>query len=393
MIFIAQTREGKEISYIDRKRYLWLLSVLNPSVPGLSALLIVFTQNVWFALLPIITYYVVFPILDIFVGEDPNNPPEEVVEQMAEDNYYRLLLFLSVPIFYFSFFATIYGAATQDMPLWASMALVFGAGTASGSGLTVAHELGHKQNIYDQWGGKIMSALTGYGHFNIEHNRGHHMHVATPEDAASARMGESIYAFVSREIPAVLRRGWALEAVRLERKGLPFFHWRNDILQGYAITILIAAALIAVCGLVALPFILFHHIVGWYQLSQANYIEHYGLKRARKENGKYEPCQPKHSWNTNHIVSNLALFHLQRHSDHHTNPIRPYQSLRNFDDIPHLPSGYPGCFALAAIPPLWRKVMDPKIHSWAGGDVTLTNVVPRLEERYREKFQRWSEDA
>ncbi len=393
MIFVAETSDGGEIRYVDKKRYLWLLSVFNPALPGLSALALLATGNAWFAVIPLLLYYVALPIIDTLVGEDPYNPPEEVVEQMAEDAFYRRLLFLALPFFFFSFFTVIYTVTAMDLSIWAAVALVFSAGITSGTGLVVSHELGHKQRSVDQWGGKIAAALTGYGHFNIEHNRGHHLHVATPEDAASARLGESIYTFARREIPAVLRRGWMLEAQRLERKGLPFLHWRNDILQGYAITLLIAAALIAVCGWTALPFILLHHAVGWYHLSQANYVEHYGLKRARKANGKYEPCQPKHSWNTNHIISNLLLFHLQRHSDHHTNPIRPYQSLRNFEAIPHLPSGYPGSFALAAVPPLWRRVMDKKVCAWADGEVDAANVVPELEAEYREKFQRWSSEG
>jgi alkane 1-monooxygenase len=131
-----------------------------------------------------------------------------------------------------------------------------------------------------------------------------------------------------------------------------------------------------------LPLLLVHHAVAWSQLTFANYVEHYGLKRQKRADGRYEPCQPHHSWNTNHRVSNLLLFHLQRHSDHHANPMRPYQALRNFDELPRLPSGYPGCYWLAAFPPLWFRVMDPKVIAWANGDLSRTNLDPVNAARY-----------
>ena len=178
-------------------------------------------------------------------------------------------------------------------------------------------------------------------------------------------LGESIYRFALREIPGAALRGWRLERERLRRKGLPFWSLHNDLLQGYAITLAVALILVWQFGWIMIPFLIVHHPVGWLQLTFANYVEHYGLLRGKLKSGRYEPCQPRHSWNTNHIVSNLMLFHLQRHSDHHANPLRPYQALRNFDDLPRLPSGYPGSFVLAAVPPLWFGVMDPKVLHWA----------------------------
>ena len=175
---------------------------------------------------------------------------------------------------------------------------------------------------------------------------------------------------------------------RLKRKALPLFHWQNEILQVYVLTAAIAAALVIWLGWAVLPFILAHHFVGWYALTQVNYIEHYGLLRQKLASGRYEPCQPHHSWNTNHIVSNIIQIHLQRHSDHHANPMRPYQALRNFDDLPRLPSGYPGCLGLATIPPLWFRVMDPKVMGWADGDISKVNTCPRARKRLEAKYAR-----
>jgi alkane 1-monooxygenase len=376
MIFVSQTSSGERIEYRDKKRWLWLLSVLSPSAPLLAALAIYTTGNYIWAFAPMFFYFVCVPLLDSFFGEDTNNPPEEVVELLSQDTYYRALLFLSIPVFYASFLGAIFIIMTTDMPIWAAVALILGAGTSSGSGITVGHELGHKYNFINQCGSKIILALTGYGHFTIEHNRGHHILVATPEDPASAKMGETVYRFALREIPGTAVRGWELENARLEKKGIGFWHYRNDILQSYAITLAIALPLILTFGWGALPFILLHHFSGWMQLTFANYVEHYGLLRNKKDNGRYEPCEPHHSWNTNHIVSNLMLFHLQRHSDHHANPLRPYQALRNFDELPRLPSGYPGSYLLATFPPLWFSVMDEKVMAWANCDIAKTNHLP-----------------
>ena len=386
MVFIATSKNGDRIEYRDSKRGLWILSVLSPSLPGLAAVAYLMTGNPWWVLAPIVFYYGIYVATDHLVGVDPNNPPEEVVEAMASDNYYRILLFLSIPVFWFSFLACAIAAGQESTPFWAWLGLAMGAGISSGTAITVGHELGHKPNRIDQWGAKLANAVSGYGHFCIEHNRGHHVHVATPEDPASARLGESLWRFALREIPGTAARGWGMERERLQRKGLSFWHWRNDILQGYAITLAVDLALIAALGWTMIPFLVLHNLVGWMHLTFANYVEHYGLKRDVKPDGRYGPCEPRHSWNTNHIVTNLFLFHLQRHSDHHANPLRPYQALRSFDDLPTLPSGYPGTFLLAAIPPLWFSVMDPKVLAWAGGDPARTNLDPSRAHLYQPGF-------
>ncbi len=374
MIFVAKSENGETVAWADRKRYLWVFSVIAPAIPGLCGLVLLAGGAVIWAAIPLIFFFGIVPLLDIFFGEDFSNPPEEVVETLSQDTYYRFLLFASIPIFYLSFFAVAIAVATPGLPIWAFMLLTISTGVASGAGLTVGHELGHKQNKLDRFGAKLINALTGYGHFTIEHNQGHHVMVATPEDPASARFGESIYRFALREIPETAKRGWVLEARRLEKSGHSFWSVYNDILQGYVIAIAIAVALVSAYGWIMLPFLIIHHVFGWLQLTQANYVEHYGLKRERKDNGRYVACEPHHSWNTNHIVSNLMLFHLQRHSDHHANPMRPYQSLRNFEELPRLPSGYPGCFGLAAVPPLWFSIMNPKVLAWAGGDMEKVNL-------------------
>ncbi len=375
MIFVAETRDGNRIEYRDTKRYLWVLSLTVPLMPVIAVWLYFATGgHAWVTLLPIVYSYIFIPMLDLLMGEDHSNPPPEVVEQMADDNYYRVLLHISVPLYWLGLLVPAWFVGTQDLPWWAVLATAAGAGFSSGTAITVGHELGHKSSKADKFSALMANAITGYGHFCVEHNKGHHTWVATPEDPASARLNESVYAFAAREIPGTLKRGLMHERERMAKKGLPFWHWKNETLQGYAVTLVVDIILIIAFGWVMVPFLLIHNFLGWYSLTQANYVEHYGLKRRKKENGRYEPCAPRHSWNTNHIVSNLMLFHLQRHSDHHANPMRPYQALRNFNDLPRLPSGYPGTFALAAIPFIWFKVMNPKVMAWAEGDMDRVNT-------------------
>jgi alkane 1-monooxygenase len=249
---------------------------------------------------------------------------------------------------------------------------------AAGLGINTGHELGHKKSRLERTLAKIVLAVPAYGHFCIEHNRGHHSDVATPEDPASARMGESIYKFALREIPGAFKRAWRIEEERLARRGRPVWDADNQILQSLALSALLHIGLLIAFGWLMVPFLIIHDVFAWWQLTSANYIEHYGLLRQKDDNGRYERCQPLHSWNSNHIYSNLVLFHLERHSDHHAHPLRRYQSLRHFEDLPSLPSGYFGSYLLAYVPPLWFRVMDKRLMSLPhiAGDLGKVNVGP-----------------
>lgn len=375
MEFVAAEDDGTRIRFIDDKRRLWLAGM---AVPLISLCAYGFyaagEENPLALAVPILVFFVGIPILDAIVGGDTNNPPEEVVPAMSKDTFYELVAYGLIPAHFILFIATVWIVGAHSLPLWAIIGLAVGVGSINGNMITIAHELGHKTDKRNRFFAKLALALSGYGHFTVEHNRGHHIRVATPEDCASSRMGESVYAFALRELPGAFLGGWRQEIKRLRKKNLPALHWQNEILQVYAATALITIGLVAWLGWVVLPFILAHHFFSWYGLTQVNYIEHYGLLRQKRENGRYEKCQPRHSWNSNHRISNLLSLHLQRHSDHHANPMRPYQALRDFDDVPSLPSGYPGCLVLAAIPPLWFKVMDPKVMEWAGGDMAKVNT-------------------
>jgi len=385
-----ESPEKGAISFVDKRRWLWQLSMVYPLFPlvGIGVHHLTGYQAALF--LPIVLVYGVIPLLDWVFGEDLNNPPEEVVPELSQDNYYRRLLHLTGPMHFVSFFVCAYWLATQDLTWWGFVGLAIAAGVASGLGLNTSHELGHKANKLDRLVAKLVLAVSGYGHFCIEHNAGHHRYVATPDDSASSKMGENIYEFALREIPGGFKRGWELEKKRLQRKGKSTWSIHNDLLQSYALTAVMQIGVVVALGWMMLPFLIIHNIFAWWQLTSANYIEHYGLLRAKRDNGKYESCQPHHSWNSNHIFSNLVLYQLERHSDHHAHPTRQYQSLRHFEHVPELPNGYFGSFLLAYIPWLWFKIMDPKLLALnhIQGDMSKINILPRKRDALVNKYAR-----
>ena len=370
---------GEAIHYVDRKRWLWLLSVIYPLQTFIPLWLHHVSGNEsWFVLL-FVANFVALPLLDMIVGTDENNPPEEVVMQLNRDHYYRYLTYATACAHFFALLGPAIYAATQGLSWWAFLLLAAQTGFVGGLAINTAHELGHKNSRLEKSLARVTLGIAAYGHFTGEHNRGHHMLVSTPDDTASARMGETIYRFALREIPGAFRRGWEIERERLRARGLPLWHHGNLILQSYAVSLVIAALVVAWGGWLALPFLLIHHVIAYWQLTSANYIEHYGLLREQQDDGRYERCQPHHSWNSNHVLSNLVLFHLQRHSDHHKNPLRRYQSLRHYEDLPSLPNGYLGMFLLAWVPPLWFRVMDKRLMALPhiDGNLDKVNLDPR----------------
>ena len=380
----ALSPTGKPVTYRDRKRAWWSLSVVYPLLPfaGIWA----HAATGWPAALalPLVISYGLMPLLDALLGEDPSNPPEEVVAQLEADRYYRLLTWATVPLHFVALIGCAWWVDTQVLPWWAVGLMGYVAGAGSGLGINTGHELGHKPNRVEQWLARLVLAVPAYGHFTVEHGRGHHRWVATPEDHASARMGESIYRFALRELPGGVRRAWALEGERLVALGHSRWSVHNTMLQSYAVTFALQGSLVLAWGWVMLPFLAVHNVVAWWQLTSANYVEHYGLLRQRlggsnADTPRYEAPQPHHSWNTNHLVTNLVLFHLQRHSDHHAHPSRRYQSLRHFENLPQLPSGYFGMFPLAYVPPLWFRVMDARLLAlpFVQGDLSKVNLDPR----------------
>ena len=342
----------------------------------------------WLLLVPLAVNYLVIPVLDWVFGPDLNNPPEEIVPQLEQDRYYRWLTWLVIPLHFLTLIAVAWFVGTQDISWFAVFVMALTAGAYSGLAINTAHELGHKKPALEQWLAKIALTIPAYGHFCVEHNRGHHRYVATPGDPASARLGESIYHFALREIPGAFRRGWMAESERLRRRGQRTWSVHNGILQSYTGSILLQGGLIFAFGWIMIPFLAIHNLWAWFQLTSANYIEHYGLLREIDEKGKYERCKPHHSWNANFTFSNIVLFHLERHSDHHANSSRRYQSLRNFEGIPELPNGYFGTYLIAYIPWLWYRVMDGRLLALPHikGDLSRVNIDPAKRDFLYAKY-------
>jgi alkane 1-monooxygenase len=332
-------------------------------VPAALAVLGLYLGGAWTFLTPAFVFGLV-PMLDLVLGRNQRNPdPERPPSLML----HRLVAHLAAPVLV----ALVVWAAwvvTHRVlsPLeWVGLVLSVGICTG-GIGITVAHELIHKASKLDRRLGQLLLLNVGYMHFYIEHLIGHHGRVATPEDPASARFGESFYRFYPRTVFGSWLSAWGIERERLQRLGLPRLHWRNQMLWFMALP-LAYGGLLSLFGWQAFPFFLVQCVVGFSLLELVNYLEHYGLERAALESGRYERVTIHHSWSSSQRLTNWFLVNLQRHSDHHVNAAKPYPMLLHIDDAPQLPTGYAGMVLLALVPPLFRRVMDPRVEAVRAG--------------------------
>ena len=390
---IEATADGHTIQWRDSKRHLWIIGAIVPLIPvamwglyaatGLTA--------VWF--FGPFFVFVIVPIADLISGTDPDNPPDEVLGVLENDRYYRWVTYAFIPTQLLGLIwgAYLLGGGTMpgiEDPLTVvqRIGLALGLGMVAGIGINTAHELGHKKEEHERWFARVALAQTFYGHFFIEHNRGHHVRVATPEDPASGRLGETVWEFMPRTVVGSLRSAWSLEKKRFERQKKTHFSPRNDVINAWAFSVVLWGGLMIAFGWQILPYLVLQAVAGIWLLESVNYLEHYGMKRARLESGRYERVNPSHSWNSNHIATNVLLYHLQRHSDHHANPTRRYQALRDFKDAPVLPTGYAGMIVLSWVPMIWRSVMDKKVLAHYDGDLSLANLHPRTATKYEKRY-------
>jgi alkane 1-monooxygenase len=370
----------------DPKRYLWLLGLFVPTLPFLAWGLVEITGLGIFWFYGPMLVFGIFPLADLLVGMDAQNPPDSAIKWLEQDRYYRWCTYLYLPIQYAGLVFACWLWTSGKLSTVDDIGLALTVAMVSGIAINTAHELGHKRASLERWLSKVALAQSAYGHFFIEHNRGHHVRVATPEDPASSRLGESFYAFLPRTVAGSLGSSWELERTRLARMDRSPWTPHNDILNAWAMTALLFAALAVVFGPIVLPYLLLQAVLGFSLLEVVNYLEHYGLLRQPRDDGRYERTRPEHSWNSNNVASNVLLYHLQRHSDHHANPIRRYQALRHVEEAPQLPTGYAGMIVLAAFPPLWRRVMDRRLLAHYGGDVARANIAPRRRTRVLARY-------
>ncbi|WP_051111492.1 alkane 1-monooxygenase [Mycobacterium sp. 141] len=370
-------------SWNDPKRYLWLLAAAIPGLVMVSWLAVKVTGFGGFWWLGALLTFVVMPLLDRIVGTDRSTPAEDAYIDLDNDHWYRWATYLYLPTQYLSLIFACWlwsGGGWVVLSPIDRAGLLVTVGIVGGIGINAAHELGHRNARLERRLSKIALAQTCYGHFFVEHNRGHHVRVATPADPASSLMGQSLYRFIPRSVIGGLRSAWALEARRFTRGGKTPWTLRNNVLNAWLMSLVLFCGLAVWFGPVVLPMLIGQAIVGFCLLEAVNYLEHYGLRRQRLPSGRYEPVSARHSWNSNTLVANVFLYHLQRHSDHHTNPQRRYQTLRSLDEAPQLPNGYGVMFVLSLVPPLWRRVMDPQVLEHYSGRIELAALDPRHRE-------------
>jgi len=322
-----------------------------------------------FAFTAMVVVFGLIPILELIIPASEANLDEQSEAQAASNPAYDWLIYSMIPVQYalltYYFWILSQGGLTTIELVGKTLAMGIGCGV---SGINVGHELGHRREAFDQFLAKTALLSSLYMHFFIEHNRGHHSTVATGEDPASAPKGRVLFRFLADSIVGSYASAWRLEAKRLRRRKQGFWGLHNEMIRFQLIQVAAVLFVGAVFGWWSALAFLVVGLLGILLLETVNYIEHYGLRRAMKDNGRYERVQPVHSWNSNHYLGRLLLFELSRHSDHHANPTRPYQLLRHFEESPQLPAGYPAMMVLAWFPPLWFRVVDPQIERWQGAN-------------------------
>lgn len=323
--------------------------------------------------LSLVFSFILLPLIDQHLGIDTSNVPKEESKLVGEALYYRMVTYLwalaQVIFVCWGAFAVTSGRLTTVIE-WISF--VMGCALVTGGiGITVAHELGHKKSLIERFYAKVLLLTVCYMHFIIEHNRGHHVTVATPADPATARKDENFYRFWVRSVFGGYKHAWQLERESLLRKGRSTWSVYNNMIWFALLPLLFCLVLTGIVssysGRLAweVPVFFFaQSVVAFTLLELVNYVEHYGIQRKEISPGRYEKVNPQHSWNASHMLSNFFLFQLQRHSDHHVFAYKRYQILNHYDESPQLPFGYPTMIIIAMMPPLWFRMMNSRLERW-----------------------------
>jgi len=374
---------------LDKKRYWWLLS---PGLPVIGMGILAGYQfgpkatKKIFALGGPLLLHVIIPSIDAIVGTDNNNPSDDQISSLVADPYYDRIVKLFIPLQMAANVFAGYVVSRKSTSLLDQILLGVSMGAINGIGVNTAHELSHRPNKKDHYLSHATLMPLFYNHFRVEHPYGHHKRAATPEDPASSKMGETFYEFWPRTVLGGLKSAVEIERNRLKRKGLSFFSPQNELFQGWAMSAGFHATMLKLFGKDIIPYLATQAFYGVSLFEIINYIEHYGLMRDQKEDGSYARTMPEHSWNNNNITTNLFLYQLQRHSDHHAYPTRPFQALRNFEQAPELPSGYATMLLPALVPSLWFKMMDKRVFDHYEGDLNKANIHLKRRAKIFKKF-------
>jgi alkane 1-monooxygenase len=316
-------------------------------------------RSPWVAWAALIGWQVAFALLE-FVPALKHSPPAA-----RSTAWHRLCIRFHAPLqaglLALALGLLVRGAASGTYGVGETLALGLAVGGVTGSqGITFAHELGHSRSRFDRVLGWLLMTSVLYAHFMVEHYRGHHPRAATHDDPATARRGETLWRFLPRTLAGSWVSAWRLEAARstqLRRSWLA-----SPLVWATAAQAAWLVGLAAGLGPLALLFWLVQAGYAVFLLEAINYIEHYGLVRARQVSGRPEPFGVNHAWNADHVSTNSVIANLQRHSDHHMQAWKPFAELRALPG-PQLPTGYAGCLFLASVPRLWFAAMEPRLQA------------------------------
>lgn len=346
----------------------YLLAYLVIILPFLS----VYLRGSWAFLAPAVFFGLV-PLLELVLKGNEENFESSAEKTLLNNRFYDFLLYLNLPLLYGLLIFYFHTLSQGSFSAWEHIGMAISVGISCGAiGINVGHELGHRNTKHERLiaQGLLLGSL--YMHFFIEHNRGHHRHVATPKDPASAKMGELVYTFWIKSIVGGYLSAWRLERSRLEKAGKKAFSIQNQMLQFQLIQLLAIVSVAFFFSPEAMLAYLIVSLFGILLLETVNYLEHYGLRRKEIRPGVYEPVNSLHSWNSNHTFGRILLYELTRHADHHYRASRKFQILRHHEDSPELPTGYPGMVLLSLIPPLWFRTMNPRVKAFQASGTAIS---------------------
>ncbi len=316
--------------------------------------------------LAVIFTFIFIPILETIVKKSDEEYTEEEKKSRLLDPFFDLLLYLNLPIvfgiFFFSIDKLAFTSSVSDI-----IGIILSASIVMATnGINVGHELGHRKSIIARTCSKLLYLPCQYMHFYIEHNFGHHINVATPEDPATARYKQTLYSFWVTSVIRTYISAWKIQLKLLKVSKRDFFSIKNDMIFYTLFQISFLAFVYYIFGLYLTLLSILMSVISFLFLETINYVEHYGLLRKKEPSGRYERVKPHHSWNSNHTIGRIVLYELTRHSDHHFKSSKKYQVLESLDDCPHLPYGYPTSILLSFIPPLWFSIMNPLVKNHMG---------------------------
>ena len=312
--------------------------------------------------LPIFFAWVFIPFVELLIQPTHKSLSNAEAEMAKQNKVYDYMLYSLVILQYIALFYFFNQITEAGLKWWEVTGRIFSMGLLCGTfGINVAHELGHRINKGEQMLAKMLLATSLYMHFFIEHNRGHHKHVGTPNDPSSARKNEPIYRFYLRTFVFTYLSAWKISNALCVKKGYSKLSIHNEMLRAQIWQLGLVLLVFIFFGYVTVIYFLLAALIGATLLETVNYIEHYGLQRKLTSSGNFERVMPHHSWNSNHPIGRVMLFELTRHSDHHFQASKKYQTLTHHEEAPQLPTGYPGSMLLALVPPLWFKVMNKRI--------------------------------